>query len=139
VSAAPWIVAGVAAVAVGRLALGGRSTDPPTSWSVPREQQVEIDRLNQVASLYAAGHASEARGVLADRYANWDLIRSAAQWSRDPHARRIAGILTERGPSAFVNELHRQAAVMRNAALDALIAALNDYTGPTDTDDRNRS
>lgn len=133
-SVTTWIALGAGVVIAARVATrGSNPTRPPASWDVPHEQQAQIDRLNQAAGFYASGRPQDARAILTDRYTDWNLIREAAQHSLDAHARRIGAVLADRGRSAFINELHRQTATSRAAALDAIISALNDYTDRADS------
>lgn len=107
------------------------------SWDVPSVQKWHADRLREAAALYRAGRGADARILLRDRALDWGLVRAAAAAQLlDPVARRLAHALEHDGSGMFLNELHRLATVDRDLALDTLIKALADYTGPTDGDPR---
>jgi hypothetical protein len=126
----------IAAGAAGGVYVLRRSTPAPrrASWDVPLVQQQQAERLAEASALYQAGRDQEARILLRDRALDWQLIRSAAAAQPlDPTARRIAQTLERDGVGMFLNDLHRLGGPQRSVALDTLVRALNDYTGPADT------
>lgn len=101
------------------------------SWDVPGVQRQIAMRLEEASALYRAGREQEGRIALRDRTVDWDLIRRAAGAQLlDPTARRIAQMIERDGSGMFLDELHRLAAADRDLALETLIRALTDYTGP---------
>ena len=129
------VVAGVAGAGylLRRRAPGPRRA----SWDVPPVQRWHADRLGEAAGLYRAGRDTDARILLRDRALDWNLICAAAGAQLlDPVARRLARTLERDGVGMFLNELHRLSAAERNLALDTLVRALAEYTGPTDEGSR---
>lgn len=133
-SGGEFVLAG-AAVAGAAYLLRRRGAPPArASWDVPGVQRQIAARLEEAGALYRSGHDAEARLVLRDRALDWDLIRRAAGAQPfDPTARRIAATLERDGVGMFLDELHRLCGPDRDIALGALVHALTDYTGPTET------
>lgn len=98
------------------------------SWAMPQEQEYLTHRLDEAAGLYRNGRPDQAGVVL--RNLDWDLVADAARDHREPLARRLGRVLDERGAGVLMYDLDRTDADERDLALQALVVAVTDYTGP---------